>query len=153
MATAPKTLTAVDIEAILKLLPHRYPLLLVDRVTDIVSEKSCRGLKNVTINEAFFTGHFPEKPVMPGVMVIEAMAQAAAVLLLSEPKNFGKIPLIGSIDNVRFRKPVVPGDQLVTEIEVLWLRNSYGCFRASGSVDGQVAASMEMTFKLIEREV
>jgi beta-hydroxyacyl-ACP dehydratase FabZ len=150
MAVAAKDKGVVDIQAILKLLPHRFPMLLVDRVSDIVPQKSCRGVKNVTINEAFFAGHFPEKPVMPGVLIVEAMAQAAAVLLLSEPENYGKIPLIGSIKDVRFRKQIVPGDTLETEIVVLWLRNSYGCFRATGTVNGEVAASMEMTFKLIE---
>ncbi len=152
MATIPKTLGPIEIQEIMRYLPHRYPMLLVDRVTEVVPGKSCRGLKNVSANEAFFQGHYPGRPVMPGVLIIEAMAQAGAVLLLSLHKNEGAIPLIGSIDHVKFRRPVVPGDQLVTDIELLWQRNSYGCFRATATVDGQMAATMEMSFKLVDPE-
>ena len=141
----------IRIEEIMGFLPHRYPMLLVDRVFDVEHGKSCKGLKNVTMNEAFFQGHFPGRPVMPGVLIVEAMAQAGSILLLTDPEHAGKIPLIGSIDNVRFKRPVIPGDQLITDIELLWFRSQIGCFRATASVDGQLAASMEMTFKLTER--
>ena len=152
MATVQEPRITIGIEEILRCIPHRYPILLVDRIEDMVPGKTCRGIKNVTINEPFFQGHFPGRPVMPGVLVIEAMAQAGAVMLLSEPKSAGRLPYIGSIEKVKFKRPVVPGDTLVTEIEVLWFRNFCGCFRATGTVDGQVVAAMEMTFKLVERD-
>ncbi len=153
MATAARTSTTLDVQQIMDLVPHRFPMLLVDRILDLVPGKSCVGLKNVTINEAFFQGHYPGEPVMPGVLIVEAMAQAGAALLLTEPQNKGRIPLIGSLDKVKFRRPVVPGDQLVSTIELLWLRNGYGALKATATVDGMVAATMEMSFKLAEREV
>lgn len=148
MTTGAPEKTEIGIEEIMGFLPHRFPMLLVDRVFDVVQGKSCKGLKNVTMNEGFFQGHFPGRPVMPGVLIVEAMAQAGSILLLTDPKHAGRIPLIGSIDNVRFKRPVVPGDQLITEIELLWFRASIGCFKATASVDGQQVAAMEMTFKL-----
>src|SRR3972149_6379023 len=137
----------MDIREILSILPHRYPFLLIDRITEIELFKRIAGLKNVTMNEGFFQGHFPGRPVMPGVLILEAMAQAGAILLLTDPANAGKIPLIGSIEGVRFKRQVVPGDQLITDIKLQWFRASIGCFHATASVDGQVAATMEMTFK------
>ena len=138
----------IPIEEILELLPHRYPMLLVDRILEIDLKKTAKGLKNVTMNEAFFQGHYPGNPIMPGVLIVEAMAQVGAVLLLADPDNKGKIPLIGAIDDVKFRKSVVPGDQLITDIEVLWLRGAIGRSRATGKVDGEVVATMTMTFAL-----
>ena len=147
MATIPVD-QEIRIEEIMGFLPHRYPFLLVDRVFDVVPGKACKGLKNVTMNEPFFQGHFPGRPIMPGVLIVEAMAQAGAILLLTDPQHAGKIPFIGSIDNVRFQRPVVPGDQLITDIELLWFRSMIGCFKATASVDGQQVAAMEMKFKL-----
>jgi 3-hydroxyacyl-[acyl-carrier-protein] dehydratase len=138
----------IPIEEILELLPHRYPMLLVDRILEIDLKKTAKGLKNVTMNEAFFQGHYPGNPIMPGVLIVEAMAQVGAVLLLADPDNKGKIPLIGAIDDVKFRKSVVPGDQLITDIEVLWLRGAIGRSKATGKVDGDVVATMTMTFAL-----
>ncbi len=142
----------MNIEEIFNVLPHRYPILLVDRVLAMEEGKTCVGLKNVTINESFFQGHYPGNPIMPGVLIIEAMAQAGAILLMSDPKFIGSVPLIGAIDNVKFRRPVVPGDQLISNCEILWVRGVIGRFRAIATVEGETVASMEMTFKLVPKE-
>ena len=143
----------MNIEQILQTLPHRYPMLLVDRIISVGEDgKSCRGLKNVTINEPFFQGHYPGKPIMPGVLIIESMAQAGAALILTNPAFIGRIPLIGAIEGVRFKRPVVPGDQLIVDIELLWVRGDIGRIKATGMVDGEQAASMEMVFKLVAKE-
>ncbi len=141
----------ISIEEIMSYIPHRYPMLLVDRILEIEPGKKAIGLKNVTINEAFFQGHYPNMPVMPGVLIVEAMAQAGAMLLLCDEATKGRIPLIGSIDNVRFKRPVVPGDQLISEVELAWFRHDIGKFVGKATVDGQVCATMECAFKLVER--
>jgi beta-hydroxyacyl-ACP dehydratase FabZ len=128
-------------------------MLLVDRILEVIPGKKCVGLKNVTINEEFFIGHYPGRPIMPGVLIIEAMAQAGAILILSDPANAGKLPLIGSIDNVKLKRPVVPGDQLISDTELLWFRNNIGKMKAVATVDGEVAASMELTFKVIPADL
>ncbi|OFX17869.1 MAG: 3-hydroxyacyl-[acyl-carrier-protein] dehydratase FabZ, partial [Armatimonadetes bacterium RBG_16_58_9] len=130
----------LDIEQIREVLPHRYPFLLVDRILDLVPEKSARGYKNVTINEEFFEGHFPGHAVMPGVLVCEAMAQVGGVLLLSMTGNQGKLAYFGGMDKVRFRRPVVPGDTLVTDVELIATRDNIGKVKAVARVDGEVAA-------------
>ena len=140
------------IEDIMRFLPHRYPMLLVDRVLDVEPGKSCTGIKNVTINEPFFQGHYPGKPIMPGVLILEAMAQAGAIVILSDPANKGHVPLIGSISEVKLKRPVVPGDQLVTKAEMLWFRNKMGRMKASATVNGEEVTTLEMTFKLISQE-
>ncbi|MFQ3586652.1 MAG: 3-hydroxyacyl-ACP dehydratase FabZ [Fimbriimonadaceae bacterium] len=142
----------IYIEDIIKILPHRYPMLLVDRILGFEPMKSCRGLKNVTMNEAFFQGHYPGKPVMPGVLILEAMAQAGCMLFLMNPDINDRLPLIGSIDKVKLKRPVVPGDTLITDTELVWFRDPYGCMRATANVDGQLVATMEMTFKLVVGE-
>jgi len=141
----------MTIDEIMQVLPHRYPMLMVDRILDVVPGKSCRGLKNVTMNEEFFQGHYPGLPIMPGVLIVEAMAQAGAVILLSDPKFQGQIPVIGAIDDVKYRRQVRPGDQLITDVELMWLRGSIGRISAVARVDGDVAAQMELTFKLIKQ--
>jgi 3-hydroxyacyl-[acyl-carrier-protein] dehydratase len=141
----------LNIQEILDNLPHRYPMLLVDRILEMEPGKYAKGLKNVTINEAFFQGHYPGKPIMPGVLIIEAMAQAAAVMLIAAPEHQGRIPLIGAIDNVKFKRIVVPGDQLITVVEVEWMRGSIGRFKGTASVEGETVAQMQMTFKLQDR--
>jgi beta-hydroxyacyl-ACP dehydratase FabZ len=141
----------LDIREIMRYLPHRYPMLLVDRIIEVVPGKSCKGLKCVTMNEAFFQGHYPGLPIMPGVLIVEAMAQAGAVILLTDPVYEGSVPLIGAIDDVKFKRQVVPGDVLISDVELLWIRKGIGRIRAIGTVDGQVAASMELTFKMIPR--
>lgn len=124
-------------------------MLLVDRVEIIEPAKKCWGIKNVTINEPFFQGHYPGFPIMPGVLIVESMAQVGAVLLLSVPAFEGMAPVIGAIDEVKFKKPVVPGDQLRTDIDVLWVRGSIGKCTALGTVNGEVVASFIMTFKIM----
>ena len=143
----------MKIDQILRTLPHRYPMLLVDRIVSISEERTkCRSIKNVTINEPFFQGHYPMKPIMPGVLIIEAMAQAGAALILTDEARVGLVPLIGAIDNVRFKRPVIPGDQLVIDTELLWIRGTVGKIRSEANVDGEIAASMEMVFKLVQKE-
>lgn len=133
-------------------IPHRYPMLLVDRITELEPGKRAVGLKNVSINESFFQGHYPGFPIMPGVLILEAIAQAGAVTLLTGHLSNGTVPVIGAIDNVRFRRQVVPGDQLRLEVEILKLKGSVGRLKGNASVDGQVAAEMEMTFMLVKKE-
>ena len=142
----------LDIEQIRDILPHRYPFLLVDRILDLVPEKSARGYKNVTINEEFFEGHFPGHAVMPGVLVCEAMAQVAGVLLLSKTGNAGKLAYFGGMEKVRFRKPVLPGDMLVTDVDLIAMKSNIGKVRAVARVDGDVACEAEFMFALIERD-
>lgn len=130
-------------------------MLLVDRILEVDHEaRTCRGLKNVTINEPFFQGHYPGHPIMPGVLILESMAQVGAALLLASPDFRGRIPLIGNIDDVKFRRQVIPGDQLIIDCEILRVRKELGVGRmkAVASVEGDLVASMEITFKLKERE-
>ncbi|MBL8434998.1 3-hydroxyacyl-ACP dehydratase FabZ [Zoogloea sp.] len=136
----------MDINEIKKYIPHRYPFLLVDRITELEIGKRVVGLKNVTVNEPFFPGHFPHNPVMPGVLIIEAMAQTAAVLAF---KTEGTVPdddstvYFASVDNVRFKRPVVPGDQLVMEAEIVRKMRNIWKFKAVARVDGELATEAE----------
>jgi len=143
----------MDIQEIMKYLPHRYPILLVDRIIEVIPRKRCVGVKNVSINEPHFQGHYPGIPIMPGVLILEALAQCGAVILLSDPALEGMIPVIGGIDNVKFRRQVVPGDQLLLEIDLVKLKGTVGKIKAVASVEGQVAAEMEMIFKFLPREM
>lgn len=138
----------MDINKIMEVLPHRFPMLLVDRILSVSADK-CQGIKNVTINEAYFQGHYPGMPIMPGVLILESMAQTGAVILLANEAYAGMIPVIGAIENVKYKRPVVPGDQLLIDVELLWLRNSIGKISATAKVEGDLAAQMEMTFKLL----
>ena len=137
----------MDIHEILEYLPHRYPFLLIDRVVEVVPGKSIHAYKNVTINEPFFVGHFPHHPVMPGVMVIEAMAQAAAILAFKSgerlPDERSVVYFVG-IDNARFKRPVEPGDQLVMNVEIVRVSRGIWKYKAVGSVDGQTAVEAEL---------
>lgn len=139
----------IYIEQIKEVLPHRYPFLLVDRIISVVPGESIVGMKNVTANEEFFNGHFPARPVMPGVLIVEAMAQVAGVLFLSEEKNHGKTPFFCGIDNTRFRRPVVPGDRLDFFIKVLRVRGGTGKVLGEAKVDGNLVASGELMFQLV----
>ncbi len=143
----------LDIQQLLSVLPHRYPILLVDRILEISEDnKKCRGLKNVSINEPFFQGHYPGIPIMPGVLIMESMAQVGAALLMTNPKLVGKIPLIGAIENAKFRQIVRPGDQLIHEVEILWVKGHVGKMKGFATVDGKVVAEMVMLFKMVDRE-
>ncbi len=138
-----------DIDKILTTLPHRFPMLLVDRILEVSEDQlRCKGLKNVTINEPFFQGHYPGLPIMPGVMILETMAQVGATILLMNPLYAGFVPLIGAIDAVKFKRMVRPGDQLIIDCEILWTRGPVGKMKGVATVDGEMAATMELTFKL-----
>jgi len=137
------------IEQIKEILPHRYPFLLVDRIISLVPGESIVGFKNVTANEEFFNGHFPHKPVMPGVLMVEAMAQVAGVLFLSQPEHKGKVPFFCGIDKVRFRRPVVPGDRLEFNIKVLKVRGNTGKVEAETRVDGELICGGELMFQIV----
>ncbi|AFZ46372.1 3-hydroxyacyl-(acyl-carrier-protein) dehydratase [Cyanobacterium stanieri PCC 7202] len=143
--------TTFTVEEIQDLLPHRYPFALVDRIIDYVPGEKAVGIKNVTINEPYFPGHIPGKPLMPGVLQIEAMAQVGGVILTLLPGMRGKFFAFGGIDKVRFRRPVVPGDQLIMTVELLSLRrNRIAKMQGQGLVDGQLAVQGEMLFSLID---
>ncbi len=139
------------IEEIQKLLPHRYPFLLVDRVIAFVPEKSATGIKNVSINESFFQGHFPHRPIMPGVLIVEAMAQVGGIVLQSLPDMKNQLSLFAGIDKVRFRRPVVPGDRLVLTTELLQVKlRRFAKMQAKAEVDGQLVCEGELMFSLID---
>jgi 3-hydroxyacyl-[acyl-carrier-protein] dehydratase len=141
-----------DINEIYRILPHRYPFLLVDRILELVPGERAVGVKNVTINEAFFQGHFPGHPVMPAVLITEAMAQVGGVLLLSMTGNEGKLAYFGCIDKAKFRRPVIPGDQLISEVTLLRSKGNKGKVRAVGRVNGQIVAEGEYLFALVDAE-
>ena len=150
----PKDPAKIDIQEILELLPHRYPMLLVDRVVELAEDgKSLVALKNVSMNEPFFQGHYPGLPIMPGVLIIECMAQAGAILASRVPELHGLVPLIGAIDGAKFRRPVRPGDQLLVEVQMIWIRGAIGRMKGWARVEGDLAAEMEMTFKLAPKQV
>ena len=138
----------MDINEIREILPHRYPFLLVDRVTEVVEGKSIKGYKNVTINDQFFQGHFPEKPIMPGVLILEAIAQLGAVSILSMDEFKGKIPMFAGADKVKWRKPVVPGDRLDLSCEIIKLRGPIGIGKAVATVDGKKVCEAEIMFAI-----
>jgi len=139
----------LDINTIQKILPHRYPFLLVDRIMPS-GENKVIGIKNVTINEPFFQGHFPGHPIMPGVLILEAMAQTAGVGALNMKANIGKLAYFLSINNARFRKPVVPGDRLVMEIELLKIKMGVMQIHAVAKVDDVVTTEADMMFAFVE---
>lgn len=141
---------ALDIREILSVLPHRYPFLLVDRILEVEPGKRVVGLKNITVNEPQFSGHFPERPIMPGVLITEALAQVGAVLMLQTPENKNKLALLTGIDNFRFRQMVQPGDQLVMEVEVLKVRGAFGKVAARATVDGKLVTEGELLFSIVE---
>lgn len=145
--------TTLGIQDILNILPHRFPFLLIDRVTELVRTKRIVALKNVTINEPFFSGHFPAFPIMPGVLVVEAMAQAGGVLLLTEfPDREQKLLLFTGIEKAKFRRPVTPGDQLRIEVDVLVWRGNAGRMQGKAYIDGKVACEAIVTCRLVDRE-
>lgn len=140
-----------DIQDILDVMPHRYPMLLIDRVVEM-SEKSIRAIKNVTFNEPHFLGHFPGHPVMPGVLLVEAMAQAGGFLLFSRIEDReSKLIYFTGIDNCRFRRPVVPGDQVVFDLDVVSVRRSFAKLHGRATVDGELACEADMMSAMMER--
>src|SRR5581483_1743713 len=143
----------LDVNEIRQILPHRYPFLLVDRIVELEAERIV-GIKNVTVNEPFFNGHFPDFPVMPGVLIVEAMAQTAGVLVLKTiPDRDSKLVLLVSIDYARFRKPVVPGDTLRLEVTLLKRKASVAKMAGRATVDGQLVAEAEVMCKLADKRV
>ena len=139
----------LDIEAIKQILPHRYPFLLVDRILALEPGKRAVGRKNITVNEPFFQGHFPQRAIMPGVMIIEIMAQVGGVMILSVEEHQGKLAYIGTVDGAKFRKPVVPGDTLDVEVELLRLRGNAGKVKCIARVGGEEVAEAEIMFALV----
>ncbi len=139
----------LDTVAIRKILPHRYPFLLVDRIIEMTPGERAVGIKNVTSNEEFFEGHFPEYPVMPGVLIVEAMAQVGGVALLSLEEHAGKMALFAGINNVRFKRQVKPGDTILMEVALGRFRRGVGTGTATATVDGDVACRGELLFALV----
>ncbi|CDN15292.1 MAG: 3-hydroxyacyl-ACP dehydratase FabZ [Richelia sp.] len=143
-----KTFTSEEIQA---LLPHRYPFALVDRIIDYIPGEKAVGIKNVTINEPQFQGHFPGRPLMPGVLIVEAMAQVGGVVLTQMPEAEGGLFVFAGIDKVRFRRQVVPGDKLVLTVELLWVKQRrFGKMLGKAEVDGQLAAQGELMFSRVD---
>jgi 3-hydroxyacyl-[acyl-carrier-protein] dehydratase len=148
----PAASSGFDIHEILKILPHRYPFLLIDRVTELVRTKRIVAIKNVSVNEPYFVGHFPAGPIMPGVLVVEAMAQAGGVLLLVEfPDREHKLLLFTGIERAKFRRPVSPGDQLRIEVDVLVWRGNAGRMQGKAYVGDKVACEAVITCRLLDR--
>ncbi len=143
--------TMLDIIQIQKMLPHRYPFLLVDKILELEPNKRVVGIKNVTVNEPFFQGHFPGHPIMPGVLVLEAMAQVGGTTFLCDKGNEGKILYLAGVDKARFRKPIVPGDQIRFEVDVIFVRSKIGKIAGKAIVDGKVAVEAELTCAIVDR--
>ncbi|GAJ38366.1 3-hydroxyacyl-ACP dehydratase FabZ [Parageobacillus sp. VR-IP] len=142
----------LDIQQIQAIIPHRYPFLLVDRILEIEEGKRAVGIKNVSANEAFFAGHFPEYPVMPGVLIVEALAQVGAVAMLKKEENRGRLAFFTGIDNCRFKKQVKPGDQLRLEVEIIRARGAIGKGKGVATVDGELVCETELMFALGDKQ-
>jgi UDP-3-O-[3-hydroxymyristoyl] N-acetylglucosamine deacetylase/3-hydroxyacyl-[acyl-carrier-protein] dehydratase len=143
--------SVLDIKEVMKILPHRYPMLMVDRIVDCLGDSKCTAIKNISINEPYFAGHFPGHPIMPGVLQLEAMAQVSSVLMLRKPENSGKIGYFMSADSVKWRRPVFPGDTLFIETEIVKMRGSIGQTRCRCLVNGEVVSEAELKFALMDR--
>lgn len=139
----------LDSAAIRKIIPHRYPFLLIDTIVELTPGVRAVGIKNVTANEPFFQGHFPDYPVMPGVLIVEAIAQVGAVAMLSDPEHAGKLALFAGIDKVRFKRQVMPGDTLRLEVELGQIRRNVGSGSGTATVNGEIACRGEFLFALV----
>lgn len=137
-----------DIKDIMKLIPHRYPFLLIDRITECFPGKSVKGYKNVTMNEPYFMGHFPDNPIMPGVLQVEALAQLSSGILMTLPEYKGKLALFAGIDGVRFKRIVTPGDKLEMQAEIVRLKGPIAKVKCSASVDGKIVTEAELMFSV-----
>ena len=144
--------TVLDFETIKKTIPHRFPFLLIDRVTITEVEKSATGIKCVSGNEPFFQGHFPERAIMPGVLIVEAMAQVACTLFLSRPAYKDKLAFFMGIEEIKFRKPVVPGDRMELKVEIIKLRDRFGKAKGEAYVDGQLVTESTFSFALVDKQ-
>ncbi|PFW80788.1 3-hydroxyacyl-[acyl-carrier-protein] dehydratase FabZ [Bacillus toyonensis] len=142
----------LNIEQIKEIIPHRYPFLLVDKILEVDEGKRAVGIKNVSANEEFFNGHFPDYAVMPGVLIVEALAQVGAVAVLKKEENRGRLAFFAGIDNCRFKKQVCPGDQLRLEVEMTRVRGPIGKGKAIATVDGEVACEAEITFAIGDKK-
>lgn len=142
----------LDFEALKKAIPHRFPFLLVDRVTITDPEKTAVGLKCVSGNEPFFQGHFPERAIMPGVLIVESLAQVACALFLSHPAYKDKLAFFMGMEEIKFRKPVIPGDRLELKIEILKLRDRFGKAKGEAFVEGQLVAEAVFSFAVVDKE-
>ncbi|EIJ80344.1 (3R)-hydroxymyristoyl-ACP dehydratase [Bacillus methanolicus PB1] len=142
----------LDITEIKEIIPHRYPFLLVDKILEIEEGKKAVGIKNVTANEEFFNGHFPDYPVMPGVLIVEALAQVGAVAMLKKEENRGRLAFFTGIDNCRFRRQVKPGDQLRLEVEMVRVRGAIGKGKGVATVEGEIVCETEISFALGEKK-
>ena len=140
----------LDVNQIMEIIPQRAPFLMIDRVEDYVPGESCTAYKNVCVNEWYFQGHFPGQPIMPGVLITEALAQTGAVAILSKEENKGKNALCAGIDGMKFKKPVVPGDVLKLEVKIIKQKGPIGVGEATATVDGKIAAKGEFTFALVD---
>ncbi|MDG5471211.1 3-hydroxyacyl-ACP dehydratase FabZ [Jeotgalibacillus sp. ET6] len=138
----------LNTQQIKEIIPHRYPFLLIDKIIEIDEGKRAVGIKNVTANEEFFNGHFPDYPVMPGVLIVEALAQTGAVAMLKQEEYKGKLAFFAGIDNCRFKRQVKPGDQLRLEVEIVRFKGPIGKGKATATVDGEVACETEITFAI-----
>lgn len=146
----PTLANSIGIDEIMKVLPHRYPFLMVDRVLEYEPGKRAVAIKNISVNEPQFTGHFPGRPIMPGVLIVEALAQVAGIALLKLEEYHGKLALIVGIDGMRFRKPVKPGDQVVMTVEFIKFKGNLGRVKAEACVEGQLVAEGELLFSMVD---
>ena len=144
-------MSEMDINGVMRALPHRYPFLLVDRILECDDKQRIVGLKNITVNEPYFQGHFPGNPIMPGVLQLEAIAQVAGILMMRQAENAGKLAYFMSAEDVKWRRPVRPGDTLVIDVEMTKSRGKIGKARGVCSVDGEEVSEADVTFMLVDR--
>ena len=144
--------TVLDYDALKKIIPHRYPFLLIDKVTVTDPDKTAVGIKSVSGNEPFFQGHFPEHAIMPGVLIVEAMAQVACAMMLSKPELKDKLAFFMGMEEIKFRKPVIPGDRLELKLEMLQMRSKFGKAKGQAYVEGQLVTEAVFTFAIVDKE-